>query len=58
MAIKGVLNLSLTVARNLNIRPSEAMAYNIRGRGNIAPSKLVDKPAIAPAMIKINHVTT
>lgn len=55
VAKNGVLNLSLIVARDLNMRPSDAIAYNIRGSGNIAPSKLVDKPAIAPAIKMIIH---
>lgn len=40
VANNGVLNLSLTVAKNLNNNPSLDMAYITRGSGNIAPSKL------------------
>ena len=40
VASSGVLNLSLTLARNLNNKPSLDIAYITRGRGNIAPSKL------------------
>jgi hypothetical protein len=43
VAIRGVLNLSLTVARNLKIRPSLAIAYITRGNGNIAPKRLKRK---------------
>ena len=43
VAIKGVLNLLFTAARNLNNKPSLDMAYITRGRGNMAPSKLKEK---------------
>lgn len=36
----GVLNLEFTEPRKLNINPSDAMAYKIRGNGNIDPNKL------------------
>lgn len=36
----GVLNLEFTEPRKLNISPSDAMAYKIRGNGNIDPNKL------------------
>lgn len=38
--ITGVWYLAFTIPRDLNIRPSEAIAYIIRGKGNIAPNKL------------------
>lgn len=48
VAMKGVLNLSLILASHANKSPSEAIAYNILGRGNMAPKRLVERPAIAP----------
>ena len=30
--------------------PSEAIAYNILGKGNMTPSKLVDRPNRAPTL--------
>ena len=41
MANKGVLSFELTVARNLKINPSVAIAYNTRGKGNMEPNKLI-----------------
>ncbi len=36
----GVCVLVFTLAKHLKSNPSSAMAYNIRGKGNIDPSKL------------------
>ena len=41
--------LLLTLARNLNSKPSRAMANRIRGKGNIEPRRLVDKAQREPA---------
>ena len=40
VAIIGVLNFGWVFDKNLNIKPSLAIAYKTLGRGNIAPSKL------------------
>jgi len=40
VAMTGVLVLSLTIDKNSNNRPSQDMAYRIRGIGNRHPNKL------------------
>lgn len=50
VATNGVLNVGWTYAKNLKIRPSQAIAYKTLGIGNTAPIKLVDSPANAPTV--------
>lgn len=51
VAISGVLVQLFTLAKYLKITPSDDIAYNTRGRGNIAPSKLVHNAKIAPTVM-------
>ncbi len=37
---RGVFNFECIFEKNLNIKPSSAIAYNTLGNGNIEPSKL------------------
>lgn len=43
VANTGVCVRALILAKNRNSKPSLAMAYRIRGRGNMAPNKLHQK---------------
>lgn len=48
VANTGVCVLLLMAARGLNSTPSLPMAYSTLGRGNMAPSRLVQRAKIAP----------
>jgi hypothetical protein len=49
----GVFVLELILARNLNSKPSFAIAYRILGRGNMAPNKLERKSTANYNLMKI-----
>lgn len=55
VALIGVLVLGLISARQRKRRPSSAMAYNTRGRGNIAPRRDVERAKTAPTVTA--HIT-
>lgn len=48
VASKGVLVLLQMVAKGLNSTPSVPIAYRTRGKGNMAPRRLVQSAKMAP----------
>lgn len=50
VANTGVLVLEFTLDNHLKSKPSFAIAYNIRGNGNIQPNKLVHNAQTAPTV--------
>lgn len=50
MATSGVLVHSFTLEKYLKISPSDDMAYNILGSGNMVPIRLVKRAKMAPTV--------